>query len=213
MTHYEKVKETISGKAQLCVVSKYRTHEQIMHYYDLGQRIFAENHAQELLQKTDLPKDIQWHFIGHLQKNKVRMVLPYLSCIQSLDSIALAQTINQECIRLNRTMDAYAEFHLADEDMNKTGLHAADADSFFDACRQYSHIHLCGIMVMGPHTADEARIKAVFNEAHDLYLHLEKKYGIQVLSMGMSSDYPLALTCGSNMVRIGTYLFEGEERL
>lgn len=210
MTHYEKVKETIVGKAQLCVVSKYRSHEQIMHYYDLGERIFAENHAQELLEKTDLPKDIQWQFIGHLQKNKVRQVLPYLSCVQSLDSEELAHVLDKECIRLNRTIDAYAEFHLADEDTNKTGLSADDADAFFDACQQYRHIHLCGIMVMGPHTDDETRIRAVFNEAHDLYMHLKKKYGIQVLSMGMSADYPLAVECGSNMVRIGTYLFEGE---
>lgn len=210
MTHYEKVKETIAGKAQLCVVSKYRSHEQIMHYYNLGQRIFAENHAQELLQKIDLPQDIQWHFIGHLQKNKVRMVLPYLSCIQSLDSIELAKVLEKECIRLNRTIDVYAEFHLADEDRNKTGLHAEDADRFFEACLLYPHIHLCGIMVMGPHTEDTDRIKAVFDEAHDLYLHLQKKYGIEVLSMGMSADYPLAIECGSNMVRIGTYLFEGE---
>lgn len=194
----------------LTVVTKKRSVDQIMYYYDHGERCFGENHAQELVEKAEvMPKDIQWQFIGHLQRNKVRMILPYVDRIQSLDSLELAQEIEKECAKENRTMKCLAEFHLAQEDENKTGLRKEDAFSFLDACAEFPHVNIEGIMVMGPHTEDKTRIKEVFQDAHNLYLSLQERYGqgIHILSMGMSADYPIAVECGSNMVRVGTYLF------
>jgi pyridoxal phosphate enzyme (YggS family) len=211
MTHYETVRSVIAGKAQLCVVTKKRSKAEIMAYYDLGERMFGENHAQELLDKVDLPADIRWQFIGHLQTNKVRQIVPYVDCVQSLDSLALAKELDKQSRRLGRVMKCLAEFHLAEADANKTGLARADAIPFLDACKAYPNIEVCGIMVMGPHTGDTAKIAAVFRDAHQLYLELQKHCGaaqIRILSMGMSADYPIAVAEGANLVRIGTYLFE-----
>ncbi len=209
--HYDLVKKNIAGRASLCIVSKHRSTEEILSYYELGERIFAENRADELLAKAEvLPGDIEWHFIGHLQRNKVRRILPVTAMIQSLDSIELADVIEKEAARIDKTMPVLAEFHLAGEDTNKSGLPADQADALFEHCRTLEHVQIKGIMVMGPHTDDEKRISEVFSEAHKLFLSLQEKYGeeIHILSMGMSSDYETALRCGSGMVRIGTYLFE-----
>ena len=210
-SHYEKVIADCADKAQLCVVTKKRSIEEILPFYDAGERIFGENHASELTEKAkQMPSDIRWQFIGHLQRNKVRQILPYVDCIQSLDSTELAAVIEKECIRINRTVDVFAEFHLADEDTNKTGLDAADAVSFVTALKDFPHLHLSGIMAMGPHTDDKERIREVFMQAKDLFEMLKQEFpaeDIHTLSMGMSHDYGVALECGSNMVRIGSYLF------
>ena len=209
--HYETVKNSLNG-AELCIVTKYRSTEEILSYYAEGERIFAENHAQELLAKAPLlPDDIRWQFIGHLQRNKVRSILPYVSCIQSLDSLELAKVIEKEAARIGKTVSVLAEFHLAEEDENKTGLQKEDASAFFTEVMKLEHLDLCGIMAMGPHTQDSERICSVFREGKELFDALQKEYGsekIRILSMGMSSDYTLALSCGSTMVRIGTYLFQ-----
>ena len=213
--HFETVKNDIAGKADLCIVSKHRTMDEIMEYYREGQRIFGENRAAELKQKAEvLPEDIEWHFIGHLQKNKVRQVVPHVSCIQSLDSLELAALIEKEAARENRVIRAFAEFHLAVDDTNKTGLSKENAVSFIRECAQYVHIDLCGIMCMGPHTEDTAKIHSVFAEGEELFRMLQKEFGsdkIRTLSMGMSDDYRIALEHSSNMVRIGTYLFEDDQ--
>ena len=210
-SHYETVKNTVKDKAQLCIVTKRHTVDEIMPFYDLGERIFAENRADELIPKAEqMPKDIQWHYIGHLQRNKVRKVLPYVSMIQSLDSIGLADVLEKEAARIDKVIPVLAEFHLASEDTNKSGLGKEDAKAFFDHCQTLDHIKLEGIMVMGPHTDDKERIAEVFNDAYALFKELQETYGeeIRILSMGMSADYPIAVACGSTMVRIGTYLFQ-----
>lgn len=210
--HYEKVKEVCGDQAELCVVTKKRSLEEILSYYDAGERIFGENHAQELKQKAMvLPKDIRWQFIGHLQRNKAKDVVPIASCIQSMDSIELAKAVSKECLKLNKEIDVLCEFHMADEDTNKTGHDPADAVPFIKAVAQMPGIHVKGIMVMGPHTDDTSRIEQVFTQAHQLYIQLQEIFGedmISTLSMGMSEDYPIAVHCGSTMVRVGTYLFE-----
>ena len=197
---------------RLVAVSKFHPVEELAQAYEAGQRLFGENRAQELIAKAPLlPKDIRWHFIGHLQKNKVRSILPVVSCIQSLDSIALAEIIEKEAARINKTVDVLAEFHLASEDENKTGLNPDEAFAFFDEVMKLEHLNLCGIMAMGPHTDDEQRVRDVFLQGKKLFDALQERYGkdrITTLSMGMSSDYKTALSCGSTMVRIGTYLFE-----
>ena len=212
MTHYEIVKQNI-GKTELCVVTKHRTIEQAMYFYDRGERIFAENRAQELAEKAEqMPRDIQWQYIGHLQRNKVRAVLPYVSCIQSLDSLRLAETIEQECVRAGRTVDALLEVHLALQDTNKTGMTIEEAYELLHHAEQFPHIQMKGLMVMGPHTDDEERIRAVFMKANELFKDMQRQYpAFRTLSMGMSSDYQIAVACGSTMVRIGTYLFTEEE--
>ncbi len=209
--HYESVKRNTGSQASLCIVSKHRSPEEILSYYDEGERIFAENRADELVRKaSQLPKDIEWHFIGHLQRNKVRQILPVTVMIQSLDSIALADVIEKEAARINKVMPVLAEFHLAQEDTSKTGLSVSQADELFAHCKDLPYVRIEGIMVMGPHTDDKERIAEVFRKAKDLFDDLKSRYGeeIRILSMGMSSDYETALECGSNMVRIGTYLFE-----
>ena len=155
--------------------------------YDCGARDFGENRAQELLQKApQLPSDIRWNFIGHLQRNKVRAVLPYLHRVCSLDSLELAAVLDKEAARLSRTIGVLSEFNLAQE-TTKTGLAAAQADAFFEALSQFEHLIPEGIMVMGPHVEDEAAIAAVFRQARALFDRLKKNYGgpqFTICSMG-----------------------------
>ncbi|MCR5794171.1 MAG: YggS family pyridoxal phosphate-dependent enzyme [Solobacterium sp.] len=207
--HYEHVKD-ICGEAELCIVTKKRSIEEIMSYYDAGERVFGENHAAELKKKASvLPQDIRWNFIGHLQTNKVRMIMPFVSMIQSLDSMHLAEVVEKEAARTGRTVDVLAEVHLAEEDTNKSGLEPEELDGFLAGLASLPHLHVRGMMVMGPHTDDEDRIREVFRKAHELFLaHQKENSDFRILSMGMSDDYPLAVQEGSTMVRIGTYLFE-----
>ena len=213
--HYWKIKQAALN-IDLCVVSKHHSIEEIQSYYDAGERIFAENRTAELVSKAAaLPKDIAWHYIGHLQRNKVKDILPVVSCIQSLDNIALAKVIEKEATKLNRTVDVLIELHLADEDTNKSGLDPADVEIFTNfLLQECPHIKIQGLMTMGPHTNDEERIHEVFTKAQDIFQHLQKTFGEQyfhTLSMGMSHDYPIAIEHGSTMLRIGTYLFEENE--
>ena len=209
-TEYRTVLKELEGRASLCTVSKRHSPEEIMRAYELGQRIFGENKSQELLAKADsLPKDIPWHFIGHLQRNKVKQILPYVSCIQSLDSLRLAETIEKEAAVLGRTVSCLLEFHLASQDPHKTGLLPEEADAMIQACQNLPHLSIDGIMAMGPHTDDADAVRAVFREGRGLYDRLRAEYpSIHILSMGMSDDYLLALEAGSNMVRIGSKLFQ-----
>ena len=209
LEHYHIVKKDIENKAQLCVVSKGRSVSEIKEFYELNERIFAENRANELLEKIpQLPNDIEWHFIGHLQRNKVKAILPYISLLQSLDSYALAEVIEKEANILNKEIDVLLEVHLATEDTNKNGFTKEELFAFFNDRNKFPHIHIKGIMVMGPNTDDTSRIKEVFLEAKEIFTNLQKEDStLSILSLGMSADYPIALECGSTMVRIGTYLF------
>ncbi len=211
MDHFEEIIRQTEGKAVLCAVTKKHSPAEIMRFYDRGQRIFAENRTDELKAKAEaLPEDISWHFIGHLQRNKVRTAVRYASCIQSLDSPRLADEIEKECARLGKVIDVLIEVHLASQDEHKTGIDPAEAPALAAFCRQKPHIRLAGMMVMGPHTDDEEAIRDVFRQARKLYEQLRRTCGegFSVLSMGMSDDYRIALECGSTMVRIGTYLYE-----
>lgn len=207
---YEAVQNELNGTVTLCAVSKRHSIEEIKTAYDLGQRIFGENKAAELVQKAEaLPADIEWHFIGHLQRNKVKQILPYVSCIQSLDSVRLAETIEKEAAAIHKTVDCLLEFHLAESDTNKTGLLPEEAMTMLETCDRLPHVHLVGMMTMGPHTDDAAEIRRVFEAGHTLFQTLqEHSRDIQILSMGMSDDYHLAIEAGSNMVRIGSKLFQ-----
>lgn len=210
-THYEDVCQAIEGKASLLVVSKYHSIDEAMAYYEQGIRHFGENRMQELLPKaSQMPSDIQWHFLGHLQKDKVKKVVPVVSMIQSLDSIELADKIEQVCSRLDKMMPCLIEVHLADDGGAKTGIDKKDLFDLASHCFSCPHIDLQGIMVMGPHVEDEEEIKNVFREGFALFSKLQSIYGsdiIRVYSAGMSDDFKIALEEGSTQVRIGSYLF------
>ena len=208
---YETILHQCQDQCELLIVSKHRSIAQIQAYYDRGARDFGENRAQELLQKApQLPSDIRWNFIGHLQRNKVLFaVLIVLVQLFAL-SLELAAVLDKEAARLSRTIGVLSEFNLAQE-TTKTGLAAAQADAFFEALSQFEHLIPEGIMVMGPHVEDEAAIAAVFRQARALFDRLKKNYGgpqFTICSMGMSHDYPIALREGSTQLRLGTILFE-----
>ena len=214
--HYDNVKKEIASSPQdvtLCIVTKYRSIEEILTYYNAGERDFAENRVKDLVEKAAvLPEDIRWHCIGHLQRNKVRTVLPYVSLIQSLDSKELADVIEKEAARINKDIDVLAEVHLATEDENKTGLSAEELLPFLTYLKTLPHIRCKGIMAMGPHTDDAGRIHEVFHKASEVFAEAKKRFPELVhLSMGMSGDYPIALAEGATMVRIGTYLFVDDQ--
>lgn len=209
MINYEELLKELKD-TKLVVVSKKRSQEQIMDYYNKGQRIFGENRTEELLQKVDLPADIEWHFIGHLQRNKVRKVLPYLACIESVESLDLVEVLDTEAKRIYKVIPILVQFNFAKED-TKTGLSYEDAIPFIEKCLTFSNVKVNGIMCMGPHTDDTDEIEKVFEEAHQCFLMLQNHFGsdtIKECSMGMSDDYPLALKHNSTIVRIGSKLFQ-----
>ena len=206
---YHRIRSKCPPDCRILVVSKHRSVRQIQAYYDLGVRDFGENRAQELLEKApQLPADIRWSFIGHLQRNKVRAVLPWLSRIHSLDSLALAEVVEKEAARIEHTIEVLAEFNLAEE-ATKTGMSADEALPFFRQLSRFPHLIPRGIMVMGPHVQDEQAIAAVFHQARTLLEQLRQKTGLDlpVCSMGMSQDWPIALKEGSTELRLGSILF------
>lgn len=199
----EEVRAHIPAHVTLVCVSKFQPIEAIRTAYEAGERHFGESRVQELQRKvSQLPADIHWHFIGHLQTNKVRDLLklrPYL--IQSVDSEKLLQVINAEAAKQGFVQDVLLEVHVAKED-SKTGLDASNVLAILDNTKRYlSHIRVLGLMCMATNTEDEEEIRRCFNEAHALLGDLP------VFSAGMSDDYQIAIACGSNMIRIGSTIF------
>lgn len=205
---YEQIVSELQG-SKLIVVSKYRTLQQLQYFYDKGHRDFAENRVQELLVKYEsMPKDIHWHMIGHLQSNKVKYIVPFISMIHSVDSISLLNKIEQEAKKVNRVIDVCLQFNLALEE-SKSGFLLSDWEDVMKHSQQLDYVRVCGIMVMGPHVDDENEIARVFAMAKELLDTIQKNYpSVQELSMGMSDDYKIALKNGSTMIRVGSILFE-----
>lgn len=206
MDKFEEIKNICNNTTNLLVVTKKRTKDEIMHYYDLGQRAFGENKAQELLTKIDLPQDIQWHFIGHLQRNKVSSVLPYVELIHSVDNEALIKVIQKEAEKVNKIQNILLELKLT-KDENKTGLSKEDLPSILNTINEYPNIRLKGFMCMGPNTDNIIEIDKVFKEAFSIYTKYKNEFNLDTLSMGMSNDYLIAIKNGSTLIRIGTILF------
>ena len=192
------------GTATLVAVSKTKSNEEILKAYDLGIRDFGENYVQELIVKMDtLPKDIKWHMIGHLQTNKVKdIVKRNIYLIESVDSIKLANTINKEAIKNNKTVNILIEVNIVG-DPNKTGCKLDNLDTLINEVKNLSNIKLLGLMAIGPITDDSNLIETYFKEMKSL----KNRYNLDFLSMGMSSDYKIALRCGTDIVRIGTKIF------
>jgi len=218
MTISLKIKELHASLPQgvkLVAVSKFHPAEAITEAYNAGQRTFGESRVQELLAKYEaLPKDIEWQMIGHLQTNKVRQIVPFVSLIQSMDSVRLAECINREAERIGRVVDILLEIHVAQEE-SKTGWKYDELLLFLQSqeFKALKNIRVRGIMGMATNTDDDAIIRADFERLASHYNELKSHFGeeFDTLSMGMSDDYELAVECGSNMVRIGSSIFGNRE--
>lgn len=205
---------TLPDGVRLVAVSKYHPSEYIMAAYEEGQRIFGESHEQELARKVkELPADIEWHFIGHLQTNKVKYIAPYISMIEAVDSLRLLREIEKQAARNDRVVKVLLELHIAKE-ATKYGLTPDDCRQLLDdgEWRTMSHVKICGLMMMASLTDDHQQLAREFQMAADLFNELKQKHfaddaAFCEKSWGMSDDYPVAITHGSTLVRIGTAIF------
>ena len=212
--HLREVRSRLPEGVCLVAISKYHPVEYLQAAYEEGQRVFGESHEQELRQKVEvLPNDIQWHFIGHLQTNKVKYIAPYVSMIEAVDSLKLLKEIEKQGAKNNRVIDVLLELHIAEEE-TKYGL-------TLDACRQLleegewrnmAHVRICGLMMMASYVEDEAQIRQEFRTAHNFFDEVKQRYFADSpyftqRSWGMSHDYPIAVEEGSTMVRVGTAIF------
>lgn len=199
---------------KLVAVSKTHSVEEIMEAYQTGQRCFAENKAQELSAKQPLlPSDIEWHFIGHLQSNKVKYIAPFVSLIHSVDSLKLLQVIDKEASKNGRTISCLLQFHIAEED-TKFGLDIEEAEEILEskAYRELKNISIAGIMGMTTFTDDYDQVRREFRHMKAIFDQLKGKYfahdpAFREISMGMSDDYEIAVSEGSTLVRIGSSIF------
>lgn len=209
---------TLPPHVQLVAVSKFHPVETLQEAYDAGVRCFGESRVQELNVKYErLPKDIEWHFIGHLQTNKVKYIIPYISLIHSVDSIRILDEIERQAARQERVVDCLLEVHVAQEDTKYGFTPPMCLDVITpELVKSHPHVRLCGIMGMASNTDDDELIKEEFAQLKHLYDALRE--GVMKnashfnrLSMGMSHDYLIAIEQGSNMVRVGTTIFGERE--
>ena len=208
------VLDTLPDGVKLVAISKFHPKEYIEAAYREGQRIFGESHEQELAGKVQsLPKDIEWHFIGHLQTNKVKYIAPYISMIEAVDTVKLLKEINKQAAKYNRVINVLLELHIAEEE-SKYGFTP-------DACREFlksgewrelKNVHISGLMMMASNVEDKDQIRKEMTFASNLFNELKATYfsddpKFKERSWGMSHDYPIAVECHSTMVRVGTAIF------
>lgn len=210
----ERVRATIPEHVTLVNVSKFHPVPSLLQAYEAGERDFGESRVQELLAKHEqLPADIRWHFIGHLQTNKVKQIVPFVSLIHGVDSLRLMEEINKEAVKIGRVVPVLLEVHVAAEE-TKSGFSPDEMESLAPLIelnhaapflREYPGLNICGIMGMASYTDDETQVRSEFAQLRTIHRNLFPHGGI--LSMGMSHDYQIAIEEGSNMVRIGTAIF------
>ncbi len=205
---YKEINTALKEKnATLVAVSKLKPVSDIQNLYNLGHRDFGENYVQELVEKqAQLPSDIHWHFIGHLQSNKVKYIAPFAHLIQSVDSEKLLKEIDKQAAKNSRTINVLLQVHIAEEE-TKFGF---DENELMNLdIGLFKNVHIIGLMGMATFTDNKEKVKREFEHLHNIYstLSTEKNIPLATLSMGMSDDYALAISCGSNMVRIGSLLF------
>ncbi|MCI6119337.1 MAG: YggS family pyridoxal phosphate-dependent enzyme [Prevotella sp.] len=208
------VMDNLPPTVKLVAISKFHPSEYLQAAYEEGQRVFGESQVQELQRKvSEMPDDIQWHFIGHLQTNKVKYIAPYISMIEAVDSMKLMAEIQKQAAKCNRTIDVLLELHIAEEE-TKYGL-------TIDACRELlkegewrkmTNVRICGLMMMASYTDDSDQIRNEFTLASDFFDEVKAGYFanddyFRERSWGMSHDYPIAIECRSTMVRVGTKIF------
>ena len=209
-----KILDTLPQGVRLVAISKYHPNEYIEAAYAEGQRVFGESHEQELRQKHEsLPNDIEWHFIGHLQTNKVKYIAPYVSMIEAVDSLKLLKEINRQAERCGRVIKVLLELHIAEES-TKYGLTLDACRQLLEdgECREMKNIRICGLMMMASFVDDKDQIRREMKTARDFFDEVKMKYfandaDFLERSWGMSDDYLIALETGSTMVRIGTSIF------
>jgi len=212
--YHDLMQKVGAHNARLVAVSKTKPKEDIMALYELGHRDFGENRVAELVEKhAALPKDIRWHFIGHLQRNKVRDIAPFIHLIHAVDSLRLLREIDKRAAENNRTVSALLQFHIAEEE-SKYGLDPQKSTAFFDelATTPVTSVALAGVMGMATYTDDLRQVNSEFKVLSDTFsslksAHFPEEDGFAEISMGMSGDYPLALAQGSTLVRVGSLLF------
>ena len=212
--HLHQILDTLPQGVRLVAISKYHPQEYIEAAYAEGQRVFGESHEQELRQKHEaLPSDIEWHFIGHLQTNKVKYIVPYVSMIESVDSMKLMKEINRQAEKCGRIVNILLELHIAEES-TKYGLTPEACRQLLEdgEWREMQHVRICGLMMMASFVDDREQIRREMQTAANLFDELKAKYfanddAFCERSWGMSDDYQIAVETGSTMVRIGTSIF------
>lgn len=208
------VRATVSSNVTLIAVSKTKPVPDLQEAYDAGQRIFGENKALEMRDKyQELPKDIQWHFIGHLQTNKIKYIAPFVTLIHAIDSLSLLEAVNKEAAKNNRVIDCLLQFHIAQEE-TKFGLDIEEAKSLLESesFKNLKNINICGVMGMATFTDDVVQVRNEFKNLRNIFEALKENYfkandSFKEISMGMSDDYPIAIEEGATMVRVGSKIF------
>ncbi|WP_294596143.1 YggS family pyridoxal phosphate-dependent enzyme [uncultured Rikenella sp.] len=206
-----RIRATLPETVTLVAVSKFHPAEALREAYAAGQRIFGESRPQEMVAKYEtLPRDIEWHMIGHLQTNKVKYIVPFVSLIHSVDSWRLAETIDREAAKAGRVVDVLLELHIAREE-TKFGWDVPELEHFLQdgSLTGLRNIRIRGLMGMASLTEDEEQVRREFAELHAIFEDFRQKYlpQIDTLSMGMSGDYPIAVEEGATMVRVGSRIF------
>lgn len=213
-TNLHEVKDGLPEGVRLIAISKFHPNEYLEAAYNEGQRIFGESHEQELSAKAStLPKDIEWHFIGHLQTNKVKYIAPYISMIEAVDSFKLLKEINKQAAKHNRIINVLLELHIAEE-VSKYGFKIEECRQLLEegAWRELKNVHISGLMMMASNTDDEQQIRKEMTQAANFFDEVKEKYfandpAFKECSWGMSNDYPIAIECRSTMIRVGTKIF------
>ncbi len=205
---------SLPAGVRLVAVSKFNPNESIVEAYNVGQRLFGESHAQELVPKAEsLPKDIKWHFIGHLQTNKVKYIAPYVSCIESVDSLHLLKEIDKQAVKCGRVLDCLLQFHVAQEE-TKFGFSIDECREMLqsDDFKNLKNISITGVMGMASISTDEEQVAKEFSQVKRYFDALKKEFfytslNFKEISMGMTHDYPIAIKCGATLIRVGSGIF------
>jgi PLP dependent protein len=210
---YQQIIQELGNGVVLVAVSKTKPSADIVELYNLGHRDFGENYVQELVEKAEeLPKDIRWHFIGHLQTNKVKFIIPLVQLIHGVDSLKLLKEINKQAEKAGRVIDCLLQIHIAQEE-TKFGLDNNELGVVLGSLEALKYVRVVGLMGMASFTEDMDMVRKEFCSLKSIFDVVKKNHpAIQVLSMGMSSDYKIAIEEGSNMVRIGSLLFGERSR-
>lgn len=210
----QSIKSTLPAHVQLVAVSKFNPIEALKEAYNAGQRLFGESQAQEMVPKAQqLPDDIKWHFIGHLQTNKVKYIAPYVACIESVDSLKLLVEINKQAAKVGRVIPCLLQFHVAQEE-TKSGLLKEECEELLssEVFSNLRNVRIDGVMGMASNTDNEARVRADFAEITRLFVHFKLHYfatseHFKHISMGMTHDYPIAIQEGATLIRVGSGIF------
>ncbi len=210
----KEIKKNIPAHVRLVAVTKFHDNEEILKAYDAGHKLFGESRVQELIEKQpNLPKDIEWHFVGRLQRNKVKFIVPFIHCIHSVDSIRLLLHIENQAAAIDRVIPCLLQMHIAEED-TKAGFSEEECWDFLSGgkWKELKHVQISGLMGMATFTEDEEKVRDEFKKLRTFFDKVKQQFfahdpHFKELSMGMSSDYPIAVDEGTTLIRVGTKIF------